>query len=87
MNKPNTGGPAFPCANDEEKIYNWIYRGMTLRDYFAAKAIPVAFKYWIEYHPDQPPEDEGARCIIENAALIADSAYEIADAMLRARGA
>jgi hypothetical protein len=32
----NTGGPAFPC---HPGIENSIYDGMTLRDYFAAKAI------------------------------------------------
>lgn len=80
MSEIYDGGKAFPCGE-----YGTL--GMTMRDYFAAKAIPVAFKYWIEDHPDQPPEDEGPRCIIENAALIADSAYEIADAMLKARGA
>jgi hypothetical protein len=37
-----TGGamniPAFPCHPD---IDNKLYDGMTLRDYFAAKALPV----------------------------------------------
>ena len=36
----NTGGPAFPCdltAYDEEVVKN--IQGMTLRDYFAAKAM------------------------------------------------
>jgi hypothetical protein len=30
-----TGGPAFPC----EQQTNWTSAGMTLRDYFAAKAM------------------------------------------------
>lgn len=30
---------AFPWANDADKEYNWINKGMTLRDYFAAKAM------------------------------------------------
>ena len=29
------GGPAFPCENDAGKEYNWIKRGMSLRDWFA----------------------------------------------------
>ena len=38
MNK--TENPqAFPWANDADKQYNWINKGMTLRDYFAAKAM------------------------------------------------
>jgi hypothetical protein len=32
----NTGGPAFPC---HPGIENPIYDGMTLRDYFASKAM------------------------------------------------
>jgi hypothetical protein len=32
----NTGGPAFPC---HPGIENPLYDGMTLRDYFAAKAM------------------------------------------------
>ena len=32
----NTGGPAFPC---HPGIENPIYDGMTLRDYFAGKAM------------------------------------------------
>ena len=30
---------AFPCENDHNKEYNWVNKGMTLRDYFAAKAM------------------------------------------------
>ena len=40
MNDKQTGGPAFPCdltMYDEEVKVN--YQGMTLRDYFAAKAM------------------------------------------------
>ena len=35
MNKTENPS-AFPWANDADKQYNWIHRGMTLRDYFAA---------------------------------------------------
>ena len=38
MAKKEDGGAAFPGENDESKMYNWVNRGMTLRDYFAAKA-------------------------------------------------
>lgn len=34
MSNTNTGGPAFPTPTS-----NWINDGMTLRDYFAAKAM------------------------------------------------
>ncbi len=38
--RPDTGGPAFPISR--EQSYNGISAssGMTLRDYFAAKAMP-----------------------------------------------
>ena len=42
MSKINTGGPAFPCETlgvDEHGEYRKPYEGMTLRDYFAAKAM------------------------------------------------
>ena len=63
---------AFPWANDADKNYNWINRGMTLRDYFAAKAMQADL--------------DMADCIHEQEfALVAKRAYKIADAMLKAR--
>lgn len=32
------GGPAFPVNHDEGEV-TWVDEGMTLRDYFAAKAM------------------------------------------------
>jgi hypothetical protein len=64
--------------------------GMTLRDYFAAKALPNAIEYWLrdsdnpsQYDPDTilAPDDG------HSLKLIAETAYDIADAMLKARGA
>ena len=66
----NTGGPAFPCdltAYDEEVVKN--FQGMTLRDYFAAKAI-------IAYHSDGKFSD---------SEDVANWCYNLADAMLEAR--
>lgn len=73
----NNGGPAFPASyytDDGE----WAKRdGMTMRDYFAAKAmhqflngavLPVGFD------------------ASEQLAMLAARAYEMADAMLKARG-
>lgn len=35
-----TGGPAFPTENEGQSgPSTWRYEGMTMRDYFAAKAI------------------------------------------------
>ena len=69
--KDNTGGPAFPCANDAEKTYGWIFAGMTLRDYFAAKVLQ-GFCAAPEFNWDDE-ERLAKRC------------YDIADAMLAER--
>jgi hypothetical protein len=69
MNNP----PAFPSSN-EVTLNDWVssgHSGMTLRDYFAAKAMQGMM-----VDVEQP------RCI-----YIADTAYKMADAMLKAREA
>jgi hypothetical protein len=38
VSEKNTGGPAFPGPDQQEQREN-IHEGMTLRDYFAAKAM------------------------------------------------
>lgn len=70
------GGPAFwtPVADDD----NAIQQGMTLRDYFAAKAMSGAARHIHE---------EYARDTKHAAQCLAITAYEIADAMLAAREA
>jgi hypothetical protein len=64
----NTGGPAFP--------YGTAYAGMTLRDYFAAKAMQADIS---SFESDIDPSDV--------AGVIAERAYQIANAMLKAREA
>ena len=62
----NTGGRAFAVA----ELANITWEGMTLRDYFAAKAMQAMLQLGAdssEFHMD------------------ADAAYEMADAMLKAR--
>ena len=66
MSEINTGGFAFPRPGD----YN-PQMGMTLRDYFAAKAMQGALA-----DPD----------LVMSKHEIAAWAYEIADAMIQARG-
>jgi hypothetical protein len=39
MNHTNTGGPAFPIFPDTATGHASAFPGMTLRDYFAAKAM------------------------------------------------
>jgi len=69
-----SGGPAFPC---HPGIENPLYDGMTLRDYFAAQAAVGAMsEYW-----------NGDRMQAPTFGDIAQQAYGIADAMLKARQA
>ena len=69
MTDTNTGGPAFPHGYTHSD-----YSGMTLRDYFAAKAMRGMFDYW----------DENPHLDFEH---IANCSYDMADAMLKAREA
>lgn len=67
----DTGGPAFPTTKPLES-WGDPNQGMTLRDYFAAKAM----------------QSMNGRSDYEDASaiLIAVDAYALADAMLEARG-
>lgn len=81
MSKIRNGGHAFPTGNfkcDEDgNTTPYDEDGMTLRDYFAAKAMAG----WLaSYAPDaQHPASRG------KAGDLAEMAYDMADAMLRAR--
>ena len=66
---------AFPLANDMEKEYHWIHRGMTLRDWFAGQALPAVLAG--DYSAD--PEDQ------QTYEALVDIAYGIADKMLARR--
>ena len=67
-----TGGPAFPYVADADFNYG---TGMTLRDYFATRALQN-FRDQIGSQSDQEWFD-----------LMAEGAYRLADAMLKARKA
>ena len=78
---PADGGPAFPLATGQRQIgpheYEYdVKAGMTLRDYFAAKAMLTVFC------PGGPNNEWPKGSELSNCAL---RSYEIADAMLRAR--
>jgi hypothetical protein len=75
MSNTNTGGPAFP-AFEHHAGYGQMLAvgGMTLRDYFAAKAMQGFMANKSNPMHYQPEED-------------AQWAYMIADAMLKARQA
>lgn len=77
--KTNNGGPAFPeirikqtgdpCYNSPTKVY---YKGMSLRDYFAAKVLNGICSN-PGYNKEYPKKNVVELC------------YEMADAMLEAR--
>ncbi len=70
----NTGGPAFPKLTQDERWKTFTSTdGMTLRDYFAAKAMQAIT-------PSFANEN-----ILNPAEFISDKAYALADAMLKAR--
>ena len=84
----NDGGPAFPVADYDHMIFQpetvtetkRDLSGMSLRDYFAAKALPTA---WTAF-ADGYFEADGWDSINEGVAVCA---YQMADAMLAARSA
>lgn len=83
MSKKNDGGSAFPCEIKE--TYQDVSRiskkpGMTLRDYFAAKALPEVMR---EYHAFD--KQEGDSLPSDWMLGAAADAYAMADAMLEAR--
>jgi hypothetical protein len=67
---------AFPCHGSMGEV---VQEGMTLRDYFAAMALPTVIADWLptgDIFPD-----------VEIAEVIARDCYIVADAMLKARKA
>jgi hypothetical protein len=78
MNNTNTGGPAFPQTEvDRDGVTVTHQSGMTLRDYFAAKAMPSMIE----------PFSFGDADPIDYCEAIAKSCYALSDAMLKAREA
>lgn len=73
MSTNHTGGPAFPIFPETGTGHASAFQGMTLRDYFAADAMKAYLI--LEKH-------QGAR-----PGSIAFIAYQMADAMLKAREA
>jgi hypothetical protein len=88
VSAPNDGGPAFPvtppCDMEGASASGYPYptAGMTLRDYFAAEALPLAWE--IEQARPTGPYSERMEPTYQGAAV---RAYFMADAMLKARSA
>lgn len=77
MSKTNTGGPAFPVLIDRRHDPDFDYEiGMTLRDYFAAKALSSMLA---------PNPVTGQFALVPEFEYCATNAYKMADAMLKAR--
>ncbi|MCH4572224.1 hypothetical protein ACOTDT_17005 [Achromobacter xylosoxidans] len=78
MSKITHGGPAFPVPLHPGQSYQGHAPcdGMTLRDYFAAKALAAVWR-------DIPDDAERSLALRE----LGVRSYEMADAMLAARGA
>lgn len=73
MSKQNDGGPAFPNKKEGERGY-----GMSLRDYFAAEALPAVYA--------ETCRESVISGWAENWKVgVALEAYQMADAMLAAR--
>ena len=71
MSKKETGGPAFPCEWSKVRHTS----GMTLRDYFAAKAMQGMLA-----NPKLQKQ-----ILTAGQSWIEESAWAVADAMLEAR--
>ena len=93
MSKIEDGGPAFPVVKDqydygyEKEMPKQVALGMTLRDYFAAKAMQGLLSA-----PYAENEDHMTVSISDGLGFrdgmrgrIAVAAYAMADAMLKAR--
>lgn len=82
----NTGGPAFPESVALDPHHGQVFPasefhaapGMTLRDYFAAKTIPM-FLAQSAKREELTPADY--------CDAVAKAAYQVADAMLKVREA
>ena len=72
MSTINDGGPAFARPSWPGAMGGW-QNGMSLRDYFAAKALQGLLAFPGMEYADAPPE------------VAARDAYAMADAMLAAR--
>ena len=78
VSNTNTGGPAFPQNTKlvhaaGQEVHQGFMGGMTLRDYFAAKAMQGILAKW---GTGLPPSD-----------MTVEASYAYADAMLKAREA
>ena len=91
MNNENTGGPAFPVLHWISGESTGAEEGMTLHDYFAARATEQDIK---SHEQADGPEAKGVDTLgneWKRPSIIyytrEQAKYRYADAMLKARGA
>jgi hypothetical protein len=83
MSNTNTGGPAFPrpaVFTQTHGLASPEQDGMTLRDYFAAKAMHDVMADWRRYRQNESGSD-----FESDAISMAEDCYIMADAMLKVR--
>jgi hypothetical protein len=80
----DTSAPAFPCERQLTDQDVLAFEGISIRDYFAAKAMQSILR---GYDVVTSFEDEEAQDPEGMPTCIAKDAYVMADAMLKARGA
>jgi hypothetical protein len=68
--------PAFPLHNHGAQTLGMHLSGMTLREYFAAKAMQSFLSHFVEQGWDE-----------DDLELVAETSYRMADAMLKSREA
>lgn len=84
----NTGGPAFPCPVGHIECAH--PEGMTLRDYFAAKAMVSYIDFAMGSLRDDPEgflsnKERAEKTLREFMQSVPEKAYDIADLMLAER--
>jgi hypothetical protein len=87
MSYINRGGPVFP---QPQTYGEWAdgspwFEGLGLRDYFAAKAMPLALK--ILMHDYSREMDDWCWNYEIDTEMLANLSYKLSNAMLRAREA
>lgn len=80
MTKIDDGGPAFPTEPNTQPGF-YVHHGMSLRDYFAAQALPAVIAVTSAGQHQPSVRDSDTHIIF----AIARDAYLAADAMLKAR--
>lgn len=82
MSAQDNGGPAFPTpALEDRDTHEFLHSataGMSLRDWFAGKALPAVYAAHM-------PNVHISHGVPDALTLVADVSYAMADAMIKAR--